>query len=365
MADTVLVVGASGLVGAAAVERFLADGWDVIAASRRAPELDEPPAGRSFRHVPLDLQDRDACLAAAAGFGQVSHVVYTAVHEHPGLVAGWRDAQQMQTNLAMLRNVLDPLSSSGTLRHLSLLQGTKAYGAHVHPIPVPARERAPRDPHDNFYWLQEDEVRARAAVDGWTFTIMRPQLIVGPNHGVVMNLPPIIGAYAAIRRELGRPFSFPGGRSYVWEAVDTRLVADALLWAANAPRAAGETYNLTNGEVFEWRNLWPAMAEVLGVEVGPDEPVRLAEFLPAQAEVWDRIVEAHRLRPIPMAALLGESHHYADMCFAYGETSPRPPTFVSTVKIKQDGFTAARDTEDTFCYWLRRLIDRKVIPGPG
>ena len=116
--------------------------------------------------------------------------------------------------------------------------------------------------------------------------------------------------------------------------------------------------------MFEWRTLWPAMAGVLGVEVGPDEPVRLAELLPAHAATWDRIVERHGLRPIPMADLLGESHHYADMCFAYGETAPCPPTFLSTVKIKQHGFTEARDTEETFCSWLGELIRRRIIPGP-
>jgi nucleoside-diphosphate-sugar epimerase len=228
---------------------------------------------------------------------------------------------------------------------------------------VPARERAPRDPHENFYWLQEDLVRQRSAAQGWTFTILRPQLIVGPNHGVVMNLPPVIGAYAAIQRELGRPFSFPGGVAYVWEAADARLVAGALAWAATCELAAGETYNLTNGEVFEWRNLWPVIADVLGVEVGPDEPLRLAEFLPAHADTWDRVVERHGLRPIALPDLLGESHHYADLCFAAGETAARPPIFLSTVKIRQHGFTDACDTEDTFRWALETLIRRRIVPG--
>ena len=38
-----------------------------------------------------------------------------------------------------------PLHAVAPLRHVTLLQGTKAYGAHLHPIPIPARERAPRD----------------------------------------------------------------------------------------------------------------------------------------------------------------------------------------------------------------------------
>src|SRR5215207_2908929 len=286
MANTVLIAGASGLVGAAAVEKFLSDGWDVVAVSRRWPEVD---SARDFRHVPIDLRDADATADAVAGLGDVTHVVYTAVYELPGLIAGWSERDQMDTNLAMLRNLMEPLAKEAKLQHVSLLQGTKAYGIHLHPMPIPARERYPRDQHENFYWLQEDYIRDKSAQEGWAFSIWRPQLIVGPNYGVVMNLPPIIGAYAAIRQAAGKPFSFPGGVSYVWEAVDTRLVANALAWGATAPAAVGETFNLTNGEVFNWRQIWPGMAEVLGVEVGPDEPQSLAELLPAKAGVWDKI----------------------------------------------------------------------------
>ncbi len=60
--------------------------------------------------------------------------------------------------------------------------------------------------------------------------------------------------------------------------------------------------------------------------------------------------------------LVGESHHYADICFGYGATIAPPPAFVSTVKIKQAGFCEVYDTELSFRYWLRTLIERKVLP---
>lgn len=60
MPNTILIAGASGLVGAACIDRFLDDGWNVIAVSRRKPEVfnDKP-----FRHVSLDLRDADATRA--------------------------------------------------------------------------------------------------------------------------------------------------------------------------------------------------------------------------------------------------------------------------------------------------------------
>jgi len=359
---TVLVAGASGLVGTATVEEFLAHGWDVVAVSRRQPEI---PDRSRLRHLRLDLRDRAECAEKLSRLREVTHVVYAAVHELPGLVAGWRDREQMRANLEMLTNVLKPLQHCARLRHVTLLQGTKAYGVHLHPIRVPARERHARDDHPNFYWLHEDYVRDEAATHGWQWTILRPQLVVGPNFGVAMNLPPVIGAYAALRHAEGKPFSFPGGAPYVCEAVDTRLVARAAHWAAVTPHAWGEQFNLTNGEVFSWRDLWPALAATLGVATGPDEPVRLAEYLPKRERLWERLIHKHGLRPLSLTELLGESHHYADFHFAFGATTAPPPAFVSTVKIKQAGFCETFDTEESFTHWLSVLQSRHVLPRLG
>jgi nucleoside-diphosphate-sugar epimerase len=360
MSKTVLVAGASGLVGAAAVDAFLEDGWEVIALSRRKCEL---TSSLPYQHLPVNLADAGEVRTGVADLSRVSHVVYAALYEKPGLIAGWTDPQQMSTNLNMLRNLTDPLSEVADLTHVTVLQGTKAYGIHLHPMRIPARERFPRDDHPNFYWLQEDYIKAKSVEKAFSFTIFRPQLVVGPAIGVAMNLPPIIGVYAAVCKEEGRPFSFPGGPPFVWEAVDTRIVAGAILWAARTPASAGEHFNLTNGEVFSWRDLWPALADELGVEVGPDAPLSLGQYLPTKSNLWDDVVAKHGLRPNRIRDILGESHHYADFCMAYGADEPPPPAFVSTVKIKRAGFTRTCDTELSFRHWLRVLIDRRILPS--
>ncbi len=94
-----------------------------------------------------------------------------------------------------------------------------------------------------------------------------------------------------------------------------------------------------------------------------DEPgLKLAEHPSSRAAVWDRIVARHGLRPLSMNALLGESHHSADLRFGYGLTQPPPPTFVSTVKIKQAGFNEVMDTERAVRHWLGVLMERRIIP---
>ena len=359
MPDTVLVAGASGLVGSQAVERFLGAGWDVIAVSRRKPEV---TSSRPFRHLALDLSDQDACRAALDHESSVTNVAYAALFEKPGLISGWQERDQMDTNDRMLRNLMEPLLEASPVAHVSLLQGTKAYGIHLHPIPIPARERLPRDEHENFYWLQEDYVRELAEKRGLAWTVLRPQVIFGGAHGVAMNVLPPIGAFAALCAEEGLPFGFPGGVSFIQEGVDARLMGDVLLWAATEEAAANQTFNVTNGDVYEWRSLWPAIAKTLGVAPAPDEPRSLVSFLSERVEHWDRIVEERGLRPIGLMELCGESHYYADFLFAYGVTERPPYGLVSTVKLRQAGFKTFFDTEDTVCYWLHRLIEDRIIP---
>lgn len=356
---TVAVFGASGLVGEAAVRAFAASGASVVAVSRRPPAA---VAGATVEHLPVDLAAASAARAALRGRTDITHVVFAAVHEMPDLVRGWRDREQMAINLELLRNALTPVIEAGSLEHVSLLQGTKAYGVHLHPIRVPSKESEPRDPHENFYWLQEDWVREQSGAAGFAWTIFRPPLIVGPNWGVAMNLVPVIGAYAALRSAEGLPFSYPGGPSYVAEAVDTAVLADALVWAASAPAARDQHFNISNGDVFQWRDLWPGLAGQLGVELGDDEMLRISRYLLDRADLWDDITRAHGLQPIRLSELLGRSHLYADFQFAAGASAPPPPALLSTIKLREAGFHGVRDTEATFREAFRTLQERRVLP---
>lgn len=354
---TVLVLGALGLLGRAAVEHFAARGWRVIGVARRTPDFDSPA-----RFLSLDLQDAGACRAAAPALADVTHVVYAALYEKPDLVRGWRERDQIDTNMAMLRNAFAALGEARGLRHVSLLQGTKAYGVHVGPVPVPAKERWPRHPHENFYWEQEDWLRARCRNADWSFTILRPQAVLGHAVGSPMNIMAAIGAYAAIRRELGLALAWPGGGRFVTSLSDSALFARALEWAATDPRCAGETYNVTNGDAIVWQDLWPAIAADFGMGLGPDEPACLAETMPRHAEVWDRIAARHDLRPLGLDRLIGSSWQFADRTFAQGLAAP-PSAVMSTIKARQHGFADCVDTEDCVLGWLARMRREKVMPA--
>ena len=239
----VLIAGASGLVGYAAMRYFGANpDCDVIALSRRAPDVTH-----GARFLPLDLTDAAACEQLAASLPGVTHLVYAALYERPELVAGWREREQIETNARMFRNLLDPSQGHAkNLRHVTLLQGTKAYGVHVRPLSVPAREnRSEMHEQPNFYWNQENHLRALQQGKDWTWSILRPVLIVGYSTGSAMNVIPAIGVYAAFKRETGLALPFPGGGPRVAQAIDADLLARAIAWAGEAATARNEIFNIT------------------------------------------------------------------------------------------------------------------------
>ena len=359
MKNKVLVAGASGLIGVAAIESFLSADWDVVGVSRRKLDL---PSGREFRFISVDLRDEKAAAHALSPLADVTHVAYAAIYENADdLVSGWSNGAQIEANDAMLHNVIEPLVSvKSALKHVSILQGTKAYGVHLHPIAIPARESDPRDNHPNLFFDQQDYVREAGAKHGFTYTVLRPQLVTGKTPGA-LNVLPAIGVYAAIRREKGEAFSFPGGPSFVWEAADADLVGQVMAWAAEAPHAANETFNVTNGDVFEWRSVWPALAKTLGAKVGADEPTSLAAYIRDNTEVWAKIVARYGLASGDLRSFVGQGDQHADFAFAYGAPAG-PVAFVSTIKLRRAGFNAAVDTRDAFCGALQFFIDRKLLP---
>ena len=361
MKKTVLIAGATGLVGYAAMKRFAREpACDVIAVSRRRPD-----DTYGARFVAADLTDARQCGAVFAAMPEVTHVVFAALYERPGLVSGWREAEQIAVNDAMLRNLLTPLEAAASnLRHVTLLQGTKAYGVHVRPLKLPAREdRDEARDIPNFYWNQEDFLRARQAGKPWSFSILRPVLIVGESTGSAMNVIPAIGAYAALLKADGRTdLPFPGGVERVAQAIDADVLANVIAWCGDRPNAGNQTFNVTNGDAFTWPNVWPAIARSLGMEPGAHVPQSLVETIAPRRDDWARLAVEHGLAQPDLDAFVGLSFQYADYTMGYGRTTSGPPAIVSTIKLQQAGFHEVMDTEVMFARWFRVFQGKRLLP---
>jgi nucleoside-diphosphate-sugar epimerase len=356
----VLVAGASGFVGSAAIERFAATGWQVIGLSRRAPSRKVP----RVEYRCLDLLDGEACRGSLADLHQITHLVYAAVNETPGdLVASWTDPTHAVRNGRMLENLLDALlPAADRLQHIALIHGTKAYATHLASRPVvPMRESLPRPPHDDFYFRQEDLLWSRRRSSRWSWTVFRAPMIAGGGHGSNLNALLAIGVFACLLKEQRRDLPFPGSPDNlgVMEMLDVELLARAIAWAAESANARDQVFNIANGDTYVWPDMWPIIAAEIGIPVGTAEPLSVRDAVFGRTDLWRELVRRHGLAaPEDPRVLLGESCALAD--FALGHCARAVLT--STIKIRQAGFHDCVDTADSVVKWLRRWREHRLLP---
>src|SRR5947209_2892535 len=252
---TVLMAGAQGVIGRNAARHFVQQpDTTVYGLSRRKD------AGIAGMHeIAVDLLNPTDVKAKLSGLTDITHIVFAAYIEKdtPG--------EKSAVNVALLKNLLDAVEpASPGLRHITFYQGGKAYGADLGPFKTPAREDDPRLMPPNFYYDQEDLVHERQKGKNWYFTALRPEAVAGFAVGNPMNLLMAIAVYAAISKELGLPLRFPGTeKAYgaLYQVTSADILARATDWAGSTPAAANEIFNITNGDYFRWKFMWPRIAK--------------------------------------------------------------------------------------------------------
>jgi nucleoside-diphosphate-sugar epimerase len=353
MTKTALVVGTSGIVGSATAARLLDDGWKVLGLARK------PAAQDGVTPVAADLQDAAGTAAALAGLRP--DAVFIATWSRQAT-----EAENIRVNAGMVRNLLDGLRGGGSVRHVALVTGLKhylgpfeAYGQGTLPQ-TPFREDQPRLPVDNFYYAQEDEVFAAAARDGFGWSVHRPHTIIGRAVGNAMNMGTTLAVYAALCRETGRPFRFPGSATQwhgLTDMTDARLLARHLIWAAETPAARDLAFNVVNGDVFRWSWMWGRIADWFGLEPAPfDGEVRPLEAQMADdAPVWAGIAAREGLAEADLSRLASPWHTDADL--------GRPIEVVTDMaRSRRLGFLDYQPTDDAFFDLFAQLRAERLIP---
>ena len=141
---------------------------------------------------------------------------------------------------------------------------------------------------------------AVSAGKAWSWSASRPNVICDFAPGRARNIISIVGAYAAICRELGVRLDFPGHPDQfraLTEVTDAGLLARGLTFMATAPACRNQAFNITNGDIFRWQRLWPRIAAAFGIAPGVVRTITLADWMRDKEPVWDRIVEKHGLQP--------------------------------------------------------------------
>lgn len=349
-----LVVGATGIVGGNLSERLLASGWMVHAMARnpsRAPKGTKPLA--------VDLNDREAVFDAIASV-PISHIFQTT------WTPADTEAEACEINARHLRNVLDAARATGhPLRHVALVTGVKHYLGPFKDFgrflpDTPFLEETPRLPIENFYYPQEDVLFEAAARDGFTWSVHRPNTIVGYAVGALMNAGVTLACYAVIAKETGRPFVFTGVPeqwNMLTEISDARLIAHQLEWAATTPAAANTAFNTGNGDMFRWRKMWDRIADFFGLEAAPYEGkhVKLEEIMADAGPIWREIAARHGLVEPDLGRLATWWHTDADL--------GRVVECISDMtRSRKAGFLDYQSSVDTYLDLFRRLQDERIIP---
>jgi nucleoside-diphosphate-sugar epimerase len=354
MAPIALIAGVTGIVGNNLAQQLLANGWEVHGLARRlSTSID------GISSISADLLN-PAALSSALARLEPSHVFITTWLRQP------TEAENIRVNSAMVRNLLEAVTTSNSVRHVALVTGLKhylgpfeAYGKGKLPA-TPFREEQPRLEIENFYYAQEDELFSAATRHHFTWSVHRPHTIIGYALGNAMNMGVTLAAYATICRETGRPFRFPGSAAQ-WNSLtdmtDARLLARHLEWAATTPAARDQAFNVVNGDVFRWNWMWSRIASWFGIEAAalPKRVTPLEQQLADAAGLWRDIARSSNLIEPNLNNLISAWHTDADL--------GRPIEVVTDMsKSRKLGFLDYQATDDSFFDLFARLRQNRIIP---
>ena len=167
---TILILGANGRFGAAAVKAFADAGWRVLAQARRA-QANLPPGAEALN---IPLGDTDALAASAAGAEVVLHAVNPPYTD-------W------ETQLMPLgRQGMDVAERLGAL--FMLPGNVYAYGEAMPPVLAEDTPERPTNAKGRLRAAFEGEMRARAEAGRFRAVVLRAGDFYGSGEGSWLDL---------------------------------------------------------------------------------------------------------------------------------------------------------------------------------
>ena len=347
---TALVVGANGVIGSNLITHLeeLGD-WNIVGLSRRGGQN----TGKT-NYISVDLLDEEDCKNKLVSLKEITHIFYAAYQDKPT----W--AELVEPNLTMLVNVVNLIESVAlNLEHISLMQGYKVYGAHYGPFKTPAKESDGGHMPPEFNVDQQQYLEKQQAGKNWTWSALRPSVVGGSALGNPMNLVLAIAVYASISKELGLPLRFPGkpgAYDKLMDFTDSGLLAKATLWAATNNQCANQAFNITNGDLIRWNELWPKIATYFEMDVAPPLHMPLQTIMSDKGAAWESIQHKYKLEKHSYESV--SSWGFGDFVFSWDYDF-----FSDGGKARRSGFHEYVETEKMFFDLFDELKKQMVIPG--
>ena len=251
-------------------------------------------------------------------------------------------------------------------RHVALVTGLKHYlgpfEAYAKAQPdTPFSEDQARLPYENFYYVQEDILFAAAERDGFAWSVHRPHTLIGWALGNAMNMGVTLAVYAAICRETGRGFHFPGSREQ-WEAVTDVTDAEP---AGRPPRVgvddAGRREPRAQHRQRRRLPLAAAVAEAGGRARRRARAVRRQARAARAADGRTRARSGPRSCAVTACAT-SASTRLASWWHTDADLGRTIETFTDMGHSRRLGFLGVRDSESSFTDLFARLRAERIVP---
>ncbi|MDE2254669.1 MAG: NAD(P)-dependent oxidoreductase [Betaproteobacteria bacterium] len=245
---TVLVTGATGFVGNHLAKRLKREG-------ARLKLLVRDPA-----KVPAFLCDQDDIiqgdLTDAATLGPALQGAEWVFHCAANVSTWDRQEQYEAVNVMGVRHLMQAIEAQAVrpqrLVHVSTVD---VYGLPAHPCDESCPPRLPGFGYGDSKLRGERLLQEHAHRLRLPFVILRPTNVMGPGS-------PFIDRIGHELRS-GLMLRVAGGAADVGFLYVENLV-DCLLWAAQAPQAAGEVYNVVDPEAITWRRFLDDLRQGIG-----------------------------------------------------------------------------------------------------
>lgn len=348
--NTALIAGGNGIIGRNLTAFLTAQpDWNVLVTSKSPLKYDTRAT-----YVSLDLSDAAAVETQAHILKTVTHVFFAAYTERAD------PYEQVDANQALLENLIQGLESiQAPLDRVVFIQGGKAYGAHLGIYKTPAYETDPRSITPNFYYNQEDFLRQASQNKSWSWTAIRPDIVIGFTVGNPMNLSNLIAVYVSLCKEEGLPLRFPGSPQAYQVLVNvtgTDVLTKALTWAATQPHTKEEIYNITNGDIFRWYQAFEQFADFFGLALAEPQTFSLQTYMPGKKQLWQKMITKYNLQPHALDALV--QWGFGDFIFNVAYDA-----ILDVNKARRHGFHEMQtNSVDYMLKTFEQLREKKIIP---
>ncbi|KEF54721.1 uncharacterized protein A1O9_09163 [Exophiala aquamarina CBS 119918] len=368
-----LVTGCNGISGNAIVEHLIRqprEEWSKIVVTSRSP-LKNYWQDPRVEFVAVDFLEpvQTVISTLSRSCEKVTHAYYTS-YVHTDDFTKLRDY-----NVPLFETFLVAIDTIAgqNLERICLQTGGKHYGPHLGPVFCPMTEDLPRyeDHGLNFYYAQEDFMFDMQKQRKWSYSIIRPNGIIGFTPGKNgMSEAITLALYLLISREMGQTPKFPGNR-YFYNAVDdcsyAPAIADLSVWATTQEHTKNEAFNSVNGDTYIWRYLFRRIGKYLGMEI-PDQTeweemgdketmahsFRMEDWAADKKEIWNRVCDKYGGNK--------EAFDWGTWFFFDWSVGKAWPTLSSMSKARKFGYTGYWDSYECWIETLRAFENAGILP---